>query len=72
MLAASRSSDRLPDHPVAVRCSDAIRPPLRRRPADRGPTHGFLPAVAGIVDQATVDEPGHVLVHVDGPVHPEV
>ena len=45
-------------------------PPARRR--RRGPTHAFLPAVAGIVDQATVDEPGHVLVHVDGPVHPEV
>ena len=38
----------------------------------RGPTHGFLPAVAGIIDQTTLDEPGHVLVHVDGPVHPDV
>ena len=38
----------------------------------RGPAHGFLPAVAGIIDQATLAEPGHVLVHVDGPVHPDV
>ena len=41
---------------------------LRRR----GPTQGLLPAVAGIVDQATLAEPGHVLVHIDGPVHPDV
>jgi hypothetical protein len=46
--------------------------PFPRRRHRRGPTHGFLPAVAGIVDQATVDDPGHVLVHVDGPVHPDV
>jgi hypothetical protein len=37
-----------------------------------GPAHGFLPRVAGIIDQTTLDEPGHVLVHVDGPVHPDV
>src|SRR5688572_10753664 len=46
--------------------------PARRRPRRRGPTHGFLAALAGIVDHATVDDPGHVLVHVEGPVHPDV
>ncbi len=38
----------------------------------RGPTQGLLPAVAGIVDQATLADPGHVLVHIDGPVQPDV
>jgi hypothetical protein len=28
--------------------------------------------VASLVDRATLDDPGHVLVHIDGPVHPEV
>jgi hypothetical protein len=46
--------------------------PSRHRPRRRGPTHGFLGALAGIVDHATVDDPGHVLVHVEGPVHPDV
>ncbi len=43
-----------------------------RRLRRRGPHHRLLPAVAEIVDQATVDEPGHVLVFVEDPVHPEV
>ena len=43
--------------------------PRRRR---RGPDHTFLPALAGIVDHRTLDEPGHVIVRVTGPVHPEV
>lgn len=46
--------------------------PSTRRLRHRGPRHGFLPAVAGIVDQATVDDPDHVLVYVEGPVHPDV
>src|SRR5204863_124162 len=29
-------------------------------------------SLAGIVDQATADDPGHVMVRVTGPVHPEV
>jgi len=28
--------------------------------------------VAGIVDQVTLADPGHVLVHIDGPLHPDV
>ena len=46
--------------------------PPTRRLRHRGPRHGFLPAVAGIVDQATVEDPGHVLVHVVGHPHPEI
>src|SRR5687768_13331168 len=46
--------------------------PSARRLRRRGPRHELLPAVAGIVDQATIDEPGHVLVHLSGPIHPEV
>ncbi len=46
--------------------------PSPRRLRRRGPNHRLLPAVAGIVDQATVDDPGHVLVYVEDPVHPEV
>ncbi len=49
----------------------SAHPSVRRRRA-RGRVHGFLPAVAGIVDQATAAEPGHVLVRVDGSVHPDV
>jgi len=43
-----------------------------RRLHHRGPHHRFLPAVAGIVDKATAEDPGHVLVYVEGPSHPEV
>lgn len=46
--------------------------PTPRRLRRRGPAHGFLQAVAGLVDHATLDEPGHVLVYVEGPVHPDV
>lgn len=46
--------------------------PSTRRLRHRGPRQGFLPAVVGIVDQATIDDPFHVLVYVEGPVHPEV
>ena len=46
--------------------------PTARRRRHRGPDHTFLPALAGIVDQATVDDPGHVMVRVTGPLHPEV
>lgn len=35
-------------------------------------SHGFLPALAGLVDHATVTDPGHVLVRVEGPPHPDV
>jgi len=38
----------------------------------RGPHHRLLPAVATLVDQATVDAQGPVVVHIDGPIHPEV
>jgi hypothetical protein len=43
-----------------------------RRRRRRGPNHGLLPAVASLVDEAARAEPGHVLVHLEGPVHPEV
>lgn len=46
--------------------------PSPRRLRRRGPNHRLLPAVAGIVDQTTVDDPGHVLVYVEDPVHPDV
>lgn len=46
--------------------------PSTRRLHHRAPRHDLLPAVAGIVDQATLDDPGHVLVHIAGPSHPEV
>jgi hypothetical protein len=46
-------------------------PALRRR-RHRGPDHRFLPALAGIVDQATADAPGPVLVRVEGPIGPDV
>lgn len=46
--------------------------PSTRRLHHRAPRHDLLAAVAGIVDQTTVDDPGHVLVHVAGPSHPEV
>jgi hypothetical protein len=46
--------------------------PSSRRHRRRGPSHGFLAALAGIVDRATVDDPGPVIVHVDGPVQPDV
>ena len=49
----------------------STRPSSLRRHR-HGPTPGFLTSLAGIVDQATVDAPGHVLVHVDGPMGPEV
>jgi hypothetical protein len=28
----------------------------------------LLPALAGIIDRATADQSGHVLVHVEGPI----
>lgn len=46
--------------------------PSTRRLRHRAPRHALLPAVAGLVDQATLHDPGHVLVFVEGPVHPEV
>ena len=46
--------------------------PTARRRRHRGPDHTFLPSLAGIVDQSTVDDPGHVMVRVTGPLHPEV
>jgi hypothetical protein len=46
--------------------------PAVRRRRHRGPDHRFLPALAGIIDEATKDEPGHVLVRVEGPTSPEV
>ena len=46
--------------------------PSPRRLRRRGPHHRLLPAVAEIVDQATADDPGHVLVYVEDPVQPEV
>ena len=46
--------------------------PTARRRRHRGPDHTFLPSLAGIVDQATADDPGHVMVRVTGPIHPEV
>lgn len=46
--------------------------PSTRRLRHRAPRHALLPAVAGLVDQATLDDAGHVLVFVEGPVHPEV
>jgi hypothetical protein len=46
--------------------------PTTRRRRHRGPDHTFLPSLATIVDQATADEPGHVLVRVEGPYRPDV
>jgi hypothetical protein len=46
--------------------------PSPRRLHRRGPHHRLLPAVAEIVDQATADDPGHVLVYVEDPVQPDV
>ena len=46
--------------------------PTTRRRRHRGPDHTFLPSLAGIVDQATADDPGHVMVRVTSPIHPEV
>lgn len=47
--------------------------PSARRPHHRGgASRPLLAAVAGIVDQATAGRPGHVLVHLEGPIHPEV
>lgn len=46
--------------------------PTARRRRHRGPDHTFLPSLAGIVDRATADAPGHVMVRVAGPIHPEV
>jgi hypothetical protein len=46
--------------------------PSARRRRRRGPDHGFLPAVAALVDEAARADPGHVLVHLEGPVHPDV
>jgi hypothetical protein len=46
-------------------------PSTRRRRHGARP-HRYLSAVATIVDQATVDDPGHVLAFVEDPVHPEV
>ena len=46
--------------------------PATRRRRHRGPDHTFLPSLATIVDQATADAPGHVLVRVEGPIHPDV
>lgn len=46
--------------------------PSPRRLHRRGPHHRLLPAVAEIVDQATADDPGHVLVFVEDPVQPDV
>jgi hypothetical protein len=48
----------------------SINSSARRR--HRDPHHAFLPAVARLVDLAGRADPGHVLVHVDGPVHPAV
>jgi hypothetical protein len=47
-------------------------PAIHPRRRHRGPDHTFLPALAGIVDQATADQPGHVAIRVSGPIHPEV
>src|SRR5690606_25406731 len=64
--------------PIAIRGSPPRPPSLRgapmrsARPVHRRPRHHVLPAVATLVDQATADHDGHLLVHVDGPVHPEV
>lgn len=38
----------------------------------RATRHDLLPAMAGIVDQATRHDPGHVLAHLAGPSQPEV
>jgi hypothetical protein len=46
-------------------------PSARRRRHGPRP-HRYLAAVAGIVDQATVGDPDHVLVYVEAPIHPEV
>jgi hypothetical protein len=46
--------------------------PTTRRRRHRGPDHTFLPALATVVDQATTDASGHVLVRVAGPYRPDV
>ncbi len=46
--------------------------PVARRRRRRGPDHRFLPALAGLVDEATKDQRGPVLVRVEGPISPEV
>ena len=46
--------------------------PAARRRRHRGPDHTLLPSLAGIVDQATAQDPGHVMVRVTGPIQPEV
>src|SRR5690349_12212150 len=70
MLAASRSADRLPDH----RRREVLRmpAPAARRRRHRGVDHTVLPSLATLVDQATADTAGHVLVRVEGPLRPDV
>jgi hypothetical protein len=46
--------------------------PVTRRRRHRGADHTFLQSLATIVDQATADTPGHVLVRVEGPYQPDV
>jgi hypothetical protein len=46
--------------------------PTVRRRHHRGPDHRFLPALAGIVDAATAETAGHVVIRVEGPIQPEV
>ena len=46
-------------------------PSVRRR-RHRGPAHTFLPSLARLVDEATVDDPDHVMVRVEGPIDDEV
>jgi hypothetical protein len=46
--------------------------PVTRRRRHRGADHTFLPALATIVDQATAEAPGHVMVRIEGPYQPDV
>ena len=46
--------------------------PTARRRRHRGADHSLLPALAGVVDHATVAAAGHVVVRVEGPLGPEV
>ena len=32
----------------------------------------LLSAIASLIDQGSLDEPGHVLIHLEGPTHPDV
>ena len=46
--------------------------PATRRRRHRGADHTFLPSLATLVDHATAETSGHVLVRVEGPLRPDL